>query len=123
MKFTTKQTSELQTVSFYKDLKFSDESVVITPMLTSDFGKEIRIAFEDAQVMKKHKTKFPITVMTMKGSIEFTVGSEMIVLNEGDIIALKGNIMHELKATQQSVVRLSLHKGDTVDRVKSVLKL
>ena len=73
--------------------------------------------------MKEHKTKFPITVMTLRGCIEFGVGGEMFVLNEGDVIALEGNVMHELKATAESVVRLSLHKGDTVDRVMGVLKL
>ena len=113
----------MQTASFYKELTFSEESVVIKPMLDSDFGKEIRIAFKEGQVMKEHKTKFPITVMTMKGSIEFGVGEETFILNEGDLIALEGNIMHELKALKESVVRLSLHKGDTVARVKGVLKL
>jgi len=123
MQFTSSKTTQPLTASFYKDLAFSDKSVVITPMLDSSFGKEIRIAFKDGQVMKEHKTKFPITVMTLRGSIEFGVGGEMFVLNEGDVIALEGNVMHELKATAESVVRLSLHKGDTVDRVMGVLKL
>ncbi|AKF25236.1 cupin [Sulfurovum lithotrophicum] len=113
----------MQTASFYNDLKFSEESVVITPMLESDFGKEIRIAFKEGQIMKKHKTKFPITVMTLRGSIEFGVGEKKVILNEGDVIALEGNVMHELKALTESVVRLSLHKGDSVARVKGVLKL
>ena len=113
----------MKTASFFTDLKFSDESVVITPMLDSDFGKEIRIAFKNGQIMKEHKTKFPITVMTMRGSIEFGVGERTVILNEGDVIALEGNVMHELKALKESVVRLSLHKGDTIARVKGVLKL
>jgi len=113
----------MQTASFYKDLNFSDESVVITPMLDSDFGKEIRITFKESQIMKEHKTKFPITVMTLRGSIEFGIGEETVILNEGDVIALEGNIMHELKALKESVVRLSLHKRDTISRVKGVLKL
>jgi len=113
----------MKTASFFTDLNFSDKSVVITPLLDSDFGKEIRIAFKEGQVMKEHKTKFPISVMTLRGSIEFGVGEKTFTLNEGDIITLEGNVMHELKATKESVVRLSLHKGDTVDRVKGVLKL
>ena len=123
MQFSNSTTKQPLSSSFYTDLNFSDDSVVITPMLDSDFGKEIRIAFQKDQVMKEHKTKFPITVMTLKGSIEFSVGGALFVLNEGDIIALEGNVVHELKATKQSVVRLSLHKGDTVERVKSVLAL
>ena len=113
----------MQTESFLKNLTFSDKSVVITPMLESDFGKEIRIAFKKGQVMKEHKTKFPIAVMTLRGSIEFDVGEKTFILNEGDIITLEGNVLHELKALEESVVRLSLHKGDTVARVQGVLKL
>ena len=123
MQFSTNKATTIKTASFFTDLEFSDKSVVITPMLDSNFGKEIRIAFKEGQVMKEHKTKFPITLMTLRGSIEFGVGEEMFVLNEGDVISLEGNVMHELKATAESVVRLSLHKGDTVDRVKGVLKL
>ena len=113
----------VSTASFFTNLNFSDESVVITPMLDSDFGKEIRIAFKSGQVMKEHKTKFPIAVMTLKGSIEFGIGEKTFVLNTGDVITLEGNVMHELKATEESVVRLSLHKGDNIARVKGVLKL
>jgi quercetin dioxygenase-like cupin family protein len=123
MKLSTTKPTIIKTASFFTDLEFSDKSVVITPMLNSNFGKEIRIAFKDGQVMKEHKTKFPITVSTLKGSIEFGVGEDMFVLNEGDVIALEGNVMHELKATAESVVRLSLHKSDSVDRVKGVLML
>ena len=113
----------MQTASFFTDLEFSDKQVVITAMIDSDFGKEVRIAFQEGQVMKEHKTRFPITVMTLRGSIEFGVGEESVVLNAGDVIALKGNVLHELKATEESVVRLSLHKSDSLARVSGVLKL
>ena len=123
MQFTSTQSTPPKTTSFYEDLKFSDKSVVITAMLDSSFGKEIRIAFKENQVMKEHKTKFPITVMTLRGKIEFTVEGTCYTLKEGDVIALEGDVMHELKATEESVVRLSLHKSDTVERVKGVLML
>ena len=122
MKLSTTKPTIIKTASFFTDLEFSNQNVVIKSMLDSSFGKEIRIAFKEAQVMKEHKTKFPITVMTLRGSIEFGVGEEMFLLNEGDVIALEGGIMHELKATQESVVRLSLHKSDSIDRVKALLK-
>ena len=122
MQFTSTQTNKPQTASFYKDVHYSDDSVVINSVLESSFGKEIRIAFKEGQVMKEHKTKFPITVMTLKGSIVFSVGDEEYMLNDGDIIALEGNVMHELKATKDSIVWLSLHKGDSVERVESLLK-
>ena len=122
MQFTSNKTKPL-TASFYDDLEFSDKSVVITPLLDSTFGKEIRIAFKEGQEMKEHQTKFPITVMTLKGNIEFSVGDECYTLKEGNLISLEGGVMHALKATEESVVRLSLHKGDSVERVKSVLEV
>jgi len=123
MQFTDTKSSKAMTTSFYKDVEFSDKSVVITAILESEFGKEIRIAFQNGQMMKEHKTKFPITVMTLRGCIEFSVGGEIYELCEGDMIALEGNVMHELKATKESIVRLSLHKSDTVQRVENVLKI
>jgi len=121
MQFTSTQMNKPQSASFYKDVHYSDDSVVINSVLESSFGKEIRIVFKKGQVMKEHKTKFPITVMTLKGSIAFSVGDEEYMLNDGDIIALEGNVMHELKATEDSIVWLSLHKGDSVERVESLL--
>ncbi len=109
--------------SFLKNLEFSDKQVIITLMLESNFGKEIRIAFKKGQVMKEHKTKFPITVMTVQGCIEFGMLGEVTTLEAGDVIAVDANIMHQLKATEESVVRLSLHKSDSLARVSSVLKL
>ena len=123
MQFTPNKREVLNTASFFKDLKFSDTSVVITSLLESDFGKEIRIAFQKGQVMKEHKTKFPITVMTLKGSISFNIEQQTVILSAGDVISVKGNVLHELKALEESVVRLSLHKNDTISRVQSVLKL
>ena len=113
----------MEIASFLNNLEFSDEHVVISPLIDNEFTKEIRIAFKEAQMMKEHKTKFPITVMTLIGSIEFRVGEELHILNQGDVISVEGGVLHELKATEKSVVRLSLHKGDSVARVSAILKL
>lgn len=111
----------MNTASFLKNVEFSDKSVVIKALIISDFGREIRIAFKKNQIMKEHKTQYPITVMTLKGSIEFSIGNETTILNQGDIIAVDGNIMHELRALEESIVKLSLHKNDTVERVESII--
>jgi quercetin dioxygenase-like cupin family protein len=61
--------------------------------------------------------------MVVAGSIDFGVGEERLALKAGDVIALEGNVMHDLNALEDSVVRLSLHKGDSVARVSGVLRL
>jgi quercetin dioxygenase-like cupin family protein len=64
--------------------------------------------------MKVHNTKFSITIITLRGSIAFGAGERTFILNERDIITHKGNVMHELKALEESIVRLSLNKSDPI---------
>jgi quercetin dioxygenase-like cupin family protein len=109
--------------SFTSDIVFGDTQPVITPLITNEFTKEIRIVFRAGQSMKAHKTSFPITVMIVSGVIDFGVMEERYTLSAGDVVALEGNVVHDLNAIEDSIVRLSLHKGDSVARVSGVLKL
>ncbi|MDD5159357.1 MAG: cupin [Sulfuricurvum sp.] len=109
--------------SFTADVIFGDKQPVITPLITNEFTKEIRIAFRAGQSMKAHKTSFPITVMIVSGEIDFGIADERIIFGAGDVIALEPNVIHDLNALEDSIVRLSLHKGDSVARVSGVLKL
>ncbi len=109
--------------SFTADIVYGDTQPVITPLITNEFTKEIRIVFREGQSMKAHKTSFPITVMIVRGEIDFGVGDERIIVGSGDVIALEGNVVHDLIALEDSIVRLSLHKNDSVARVNGVLKL
>lgn len=75
---------------------------------------------ENGTQMKEHKTSFPIVVEIVKGSIDFGVDKEVKQLSAGDLIALESNVPHDLKATEKSIVRLTLTKYDNANRVKSV---
>jgi quercetin dioxygenase-like cupin family protein len=109
--------------SFLADIIYGETQPIITPLITNDFTKEIRIVFRAGQSMKAHKTSFPITVMIVQGAIDFGVAEERYTLSTGDVVALEGNVMHDLNALEDSIVRLSLHKADSVARVSGVLKL
>lgn len=108
--------------SFNNDLEFTDNRVKISVVLETSFSKEIRIAFKEGQTMNEHKTAYPIAVHLLKGAVEFGVEGEKYQLKEGDILTLEGNIPHDLLAHEESVVRLTLSKLDTVERVKGVAK-
>lgn len=109
--------------SFTADIVYGDTQPLITPLITNEFTKEIRIVFREGQSMKAHKTSFPITVMIVQGRIDFGVGDKRYTLSAGDVVALEGNVTHDLNALEDSIVRLSLHKSDSVARVSGVLKL
>ena len=110
----------MKTASFTEGLSFNENKPNITVMLESDFSKEIRIAMKKGQQMKEHKTPYPIVVQILKGNIDFGVEGKIHTLKQDDIVALEGNIPHDLTANEESIIRLSLSKSDSANRVKNV---
>ena len=112
----------MKTSSILKDVEYNDNKPAISVLMETDFTKEIRIAMKAGQEMKEHKTAFPITVELVEGEIQFGVKGEIMELKRGDLIALEGNVPHNLKAISDCIVRLSLSKNDDVNRVKKVVE-
>lgn len=112
----------MKLASLTKDIMYHEERPTIQVLLDTDAGKEIRIAFRKGQVMKEHKTPFPIVVQVFEGAIDFGVNGEVQYLKRGDMIALEGGVPHDLKAQEDSIVRLSLSKADSAKRVENVVK-
>jgi len=107
--------SSLSENIIYNELKPS-----ISVLFETETTKEIRIVFKKEQLMKEHKTSFPITVEIFEGAIDFGVNGTIYNLVKGDLVSLDASIPHDLFAKQDSIVRLTLSKLDTVDRVIKV---
>lgn len=105
------------------ELNFNDEKPNISVLFESSFSKEIRILLKENQIMREHKTPYPIVVEVFDGNVDFGVEGKIYNLIKGDILTLEGNIPHDLKATSDCIIRLTLSKLDSVNRVKGVLKL
>jgi quercetin dioxygenase-like cupin family protein len=111
----------MKTAAFLNEVNFDDNKVSIKVLLETDFTKEIRIAMKAGQEMKEHKAPLPIVVQVIQGEIDFGVGDQRHRLRTGDIIALEPSVSHDLLAKQDSVVRLTLSKGDHASRVQKVV--
>src|SRR5690606_3685932 len=105
--------------SLYDKLVFHDDKPAIAVMIDNDHTKEIRIAFKSGHEMKEHKTKFPIVIQIVEGQIDFGVEGRRVQLPKGSLIALDGNVPHDLKAMEDSVVRLTLSKHHGISRIKN----
>jgi quercetin dioxygenase-like cupin family protein len=112
----------MKIASLNNNVEYHESRPTIQVLLESESGKEIRIAFREGQVMKKHETPFPIVVEIFEGSIDFRVNGDVHSLKKGDLIALEGNVPHDLTALKDSIVRLSLNRADTAKRVEDVAK-
>ncbi|NAS32428.1 cupin [Flavobacteriaceae bacterium R38] len=108
--------------SFNEEVVFDDKNIKTKVLLESSFTKEIRIVLKKGQFMKEHKTPFPIVVHVLKGEIDFGISETVYHLKEGELLTLEGSIPHDLKAKEDSIVRLTLSKSDKVERVENVIK-
>jgi|SRR5699024_6921905 len=113
---------DMKTASLVRDVQYNKGRPHIKVLLETESGKEIRIAFKEGQVMKRHQTPFPIVVELFEGEIDFGVEEKKYRLTKGDLISLGGNIPHDLRALKDSIVRLSLNKADSAERVNKVAK-
>ncbi len=111
----------MKTADLYKDLEYNPKKPLVNVLFETDFTKEIRIAMQKGTQMKEHKTSFPIVVQVIEGVIVFGVNNEVLHLRQGNLIALEPSVPHDLKALENSVVRLTLTKNDEVTRVKEVV--
>ena len=108
--------------SLLDNITFGDTKPEISVLFETESSKEIRIVFKNKQFMKEHKTSFPITVEIFNGAIDFGVNNTTHHLIKGDLVSLDANIPHDLVAKKDSIVRLTLSKFDTIDRVIKVMK-
>ena len=106
--------------SFLKDIRFNDAKPQVDLVLETTFTKEIRLVFQKNQLLKKHQTSFPIIVQILRGHILFGVENDTHAMRKGDVITLEGGVPHDLKAIEESIVRLTLSKTDTAERVKNI---
>ena len=106
--------------SYSEDVNYNDDRIVTKVILETSFSKEIRILMKQGQVMKEHKAPFPIVVHLLEGQIDFGIQGQLNQLKKGDILTLDSNVPHDLKALEDSVVRLTLSKSDDISRVNKV---
>src|SRR5699024_11947577 len=112
----------MKIASLTQGIVYHETRPSIKVLLENELGKEIRIAFKKNQIMKEHTAPFPIVVEIFKGKIDFGVSGEIQSLKEGDLIALDAMIPHDLKAIEDSIIRLSLYKSDSIKRVEEIVK-
>jgi len=110
----------MKSSSLLKNIEYKEDKPAINVLFETESTKEIRIVMRKGQNMKKHQTPFPIVVEMFDGDLDFGVEGNLHHLTRGDILALDGDVPHDLLAKSDCIVRLTLSKSDSVKRVEKV---
>ena len=121
MSIKTENNKFINIASFNDELEFDENRIKTKVLLETSFSKEIRILLKKGQIMKEHKTPFPILIHVLEGEIELGINRTIHLLKSGAIIALEGNVPHDLNAKENSIVCLTLSMQDKVERVNDVI--
>lgn len=111
----------MKSVKWFDEIRF-DKGLMIKSLLETNSTKEIRIVMPKDEILKEHKAPGEIVVQVLQGKIWFEVQGEKNEYKSGDMLWLEALIPHSLGGLEDSVIRLSLSKRDSVNRVKEVAK-
>jgi len=110
----------MEKIAFLENPRFEGR-VQTDKMFETLFSKEVRICMAKGNTMKEHTAPGAITIMVLKGVITVASGNETVNLSDGEMVCFDANTPHSLKAHEQSIIRLSLSKNDSVNRVISLV--
>lgn len=111
----------IKIASILTDIKYGETEPLVSVLINTADTKEMRIVFKEGQKMKEHKAPYPIVVEVFDGLIDFGVSAENFILEKGMMIALDAKIPHDLRALQNSILRLSLNKSDSIQRPEQAI--
>jgi quercetin dioxygenase-like cupin family protein len=109
----------MQQAAFLEKTRFGDK-VQIDKMMETPFSKEIRICMAKGNVMKEHSAPGAITIMVLNGCVSITSMDATVELTDGGMVCFDANVPHSLEANEKSVLRLTLSKNDSIQRVISL---
>ncbi|PQJ76737.1 cupin domain-containing protein [Polaribacter glomeratus] len=109
------------TASINDNIIYKKDKPAITLLLETATTKEIRIVMRETQEMKEHSAPKPIVIEIFEGEILFGVHQKELRLKKGDLIALDANVPHNLLCKKDAIVRLTIAKTDSINRVNKVI--
>jgi len=95
-------------VNMLDDIRFGDEDIVITELMVTPFSKEYQIVMQHHQVMIDHESIYPISFFIIEGELRVKVEGIEGIVRKGDVLSLESEVVHQLEALEDSVLRLTL---------------
>ena len=94
-------------------LKFKDGKPAVLTVRKTDQLTLLAIGLMKDQVLKKHKTAVPATLIVVKGAILFGLGGKKIPLTAHDVFQIPVNEIHHVKGMDSKNIFILLKENNT----------
>jgi quercetin dioxygenase-like cupin family protein len=91
--------------------EWSSEDRLAVSLVKDDALNILLMVLKKGARLAEHRTRGPIAVHVLSGSVRFSAGSEGKELSSGSMVALDRNVVHELEALEESIVLLTTAIG------------
>lgn len=78
----------------------------------------VLLSFRAGQVWKEHHSVHPVVVQVLAGAVDFEVKGEVLHLVPGTPIHLTDHLLHEVRATEDATVLVTMLTGERHDPAK-----
>ena len=101
---TVKFADEIARLKSTAEWKSADRHAV--SLVKDDALNVLLMVHKKGAHLHEHRTKGPITVQLLSGSIRFSSGSDQRVISAGEMVGLDRDIPHSLEALEESALIL-----------------
>jgi quercetin dioxygenase-like cupin family protein len=91
--------------------EWSSEDRLAVSLVKDDALNILLMVLKKGARLAEHRTKGPIAVQVLSGSVRFSAGSKDVELASGSMAVLDRNVVHELEALEESIVLLTTAIG------------
>ncbi len=84
-------------MNIFEKLTFNEDRPSVLSIKKTENTNLFSVGLLEKQVLAKHITKVPATLVMMRGKIDFNINNESIVLRMGDVFEIPVNVEHEVE--------------------------
>lgn len=89
----------------------ADDKVQFSTIFANNHGGVSLLAFKAGQTLSPHVAPADVMVYVLEGEVQFTLHDKISTLRSGDFLLLGENVLHSVKALEDSRVMLAKAKS------------
>lgn len=83
-------------MNIFKNLVFNEDKPSVFSIKKSEKVNFFTVGLSEKQVLAKHVTTVPATLIMMRGKVDFNILGETAIFGEGDTYEIPVNVEHEV---------------------------